>query len=213
MPRSLKLYITGLVVVSGLLLIITSLVVGFDPPIRLNVGGWPSGAGAQTVAGLAYWIILCMAAQALPVRMPGGMVIAVSFAPIIAAMALGGPAAAGWGALLGVLEVREGGGEVPWYGSLANHAAIVPPAILGGFVVAFLSGQFGGPFMDFVAVIAGATVMFLLNLLIASIMLSLRMGVPVREMLYADARTYALNYIAVAPLGWLMAKTYATTEG
>ena len=47
-------------------------------------------------------------------------------------MALGGPVAAGWVALLGTTEIREVRGDVPWYGTAANHAGMVLPAILGG---------------------------------------------------------------------------------
>ena len=43
-------------------------------------------------------------------------------APIVAAMTLGGPAVGGWVAALGTTEMRELRGEIPWYGSLANHA-------------------------------------------------------------------------------------------
>ena len=49
-------------------------------------------------------------------------------------MALGGPVAAGWVALIGTTEVREIRGRVPWYGTAANHAGVVLPAVLGGIV-------------------------------------------------------------------------------
>jgi putative nucleotidyltransferase with HDIG domain len=210
MPRSLKLYIAGLVAAGTTLLAATTFVPGFQMAIAWNPGGALGTDEAQLIAGLAYWIALCLAAQALPVRFPRGMVIAVSSAPIIAAMALGGPAAAGWVALIGVTEIREIRGRIPWYGTAANHAGIVVAAVLGGCVTYLLKGDGGASeFQGFVAVIAGATVMFALNVVIVSVALSLRTGLSVREMLYADTQTFASSYFAMAPLGWLMARTYA----
>ena len=67
--------------------------------------------------------------------MPRGTVVSVSMAPIVAAAVLGGPAAAGWVALLGTTELRELRGRVPWYGSLFNHAGIGLPVVLGGLLL------------------------------------------------------------------------------
>ena len=57
--------------------------------------------------------------------------VAVSMAPVIVAMNLGGPAAVAWVALIGCTEMRELRGRIPWYGTLANHAGIALPAIAG----------------------------------------------------------------------------------
>ncbi len=75
---------------------------------------------------------MTLLASALPVQMPRGSLVNTSIAPIVAAMSLGGPTAAGWVALIGTTEYRELSGRVPWYGTLANHAGLVIPAIVGG---------------------------------------------------------------------------------
>ena len=49
---------------------------------------------------------------------------------------------------------------------------------------------------------------FLLNLLAVSALLSIRTGLPVRQLLLSDPRNFAASLIALAPLGWLMAQMY-----
>src|SRR4051812_1623004 len=106
MSNALKLYITGLVTFSVMALIGTSLVFGVDPRIAIELGG--SGTSqVEIFVGLAFWILVTLFASALPVRMPGGLLVAVSIAPCIAAMTLGGPAAGALVALVGTTEIRE----------------------------------------------------------------------------------------------------------
>ncbi len=211
MPRTLKLYIAGLVVLSSALLISTSFAFGIDDHIAIRWTPGDSATSPEVLVGLAYWIVITLAATSFPVKMPRGMVVFVSSAPIYAAMALGGPAAGAWVALLGTFDNRELRGRIPWYGSLANHAGVVPPAILGGLVMYYVNG--GRPqelhFQSFVAVTVGATVMFIANILAVSVLLSLRTGSSIRNALYADTRIFASSQLALAPLGWLMARIYA----
>ena len=67
----------------------------------------------DVLLGLAFWTVITLFAGALPVRMPRGTFVRVSIAPIVAAMALGGPVAAGWVALIGTTELREVRGRSP----------------------------------------------------------------------------------------------------
>src|SRR6202008_3214654 len=107
---------------------------------------------------------LTLFAGALPVRMPRGTMVSVAMAPIVAAMALGGPVAAGWVALIGTTEVRELRGRIPWYGTAANHAGVVLPAVAGGLVAELIGGSHPALFLSLVSTIVGAAVLFLLNL-------------------------------------------------
>ena len=66
-------------------------------------------------------------------------------APIVAAMSLGGPAVAGWVAAIGTTEMRELRGRIPWYGSLANHAGLTLPAIVGGVVQVAIAARLIAP--------------------------------------------------------------------
>src|SRR5206468_12604948 len=94
----------------------------------------------QVIIGLSFWIVVTLFAGALPVRMPQGTMVSVALAPIVAAMALGGPVAAGWVALIGTTEVRELRGRIPWYGTAANHAGVVLPAVAGGLLAELVRG-------------------------------------------------------------------------
>ena len=96
--------------------------------------GLPSPS-AEILLGVVFWIALTLVTSALPVKLPMGTHQAVSMAPIVAAMALGGPAVAGWVAAIGTTEVREVRGRIPWYGTLANHAGATLPAVVAGVVL------------------------------------------------------------------------------
>ena len=112
MPRNLKLYITGLVAASAFALLAASLVFpgvsGWAFGIRPSIGpGLVADPGLDALFGVAFWTLLTLLASALPVQIPRGSVVSVSIATIVATMALGGPVAAGWVALIGTTELRE----------------------------------------------------------------------------------------------------------
>jgi HD-GYP domain-containing protein (c-di-GMP phosphodiesterase class II) len=217
MSRPLKLYITGLVGFSVLALILTSFVFSADPSrtlgfrreIGLHLSG-PSGdpTPASILMGVAFWTLITVFAGALPVRMPRGTLISVAIAPIVAAMALGGPLAAGLVALVGTTELREVRGNIPWYGTAANHAGVVLPALVGSLFYEGIRGPSTDLFIIFAATIVGAVVLFLLNFTIASVMVSLRSHQSLDLVLFGDARGIATNALALAPLAWLMAQMY-----
>ena len=159
--------------------------------------------------GVGFWVLINLVAAALPVTLPHGTRVDVSNAPTLAAIFLGGPAVGGWVALIGTTEVRELKGEVPWYGSLTNHACIVIPAIAAGVVYEVLSVWDAGYFAFLIrAMIAGA-VFYGMNVLLVGILVSLRTGNSVRTVLRADVAATAAPSLALAPLGWLMAVVYA----
>ena len=209
MPRSLKLYIIGLVGSSTLVLFSTSLVFRASDRIAIEFDGIPGVSDSEILVGIAFWCGICLLASALPVKMPRGMWVAVSTAPILAAMTLGGPAVGAWVALVGTIELRELRGDIPWYGTIANHAGIVPPAAAAGVVATLISGGSQEPVVDLIGTTVGAAVLFLLNLLIVSGLLALRTGQPLRELILSAPRNFAASLIALAPLGWLMSRMFS----
>ncbi len=209
MPRSLKFYIAGLVGLSTLVLVSTSLRFGANERIAIEFDGVPGTSQLEIFVGIAFWCVLCLLASALPVKMPKGMWVAVSTAPILAAMTLGGPAVAAWVALVGTIELRELRGKVPWYGTVANHAGIVPPAAAAGLVAVVIGGGPQEPLRELVGTTTGAAVLFLLNLLIVSGLLAAHTGQPLRRLLLSDPRDFAASLIALAPLGWLMSRMFS----
>ncbi len=207
MPRSLKLYIFGLVAFSAVALPVTSLVFGVDNRIAIEFDGAPGSSSLELAARVSFWIVVTLFASALPVQLPGGLLVAVAIAPCIAAMSLGGPAVGAWVALLGTTEMRELRGRIPWYGTLANHGGIVLPAVAGGIVMQVL-GRGGPPAQDFAATVVGAAVYFVLNLVLVSGIVALRAGQDLRTVALADVRAFAANTLALAPLAWLMSRMF-----
>src|SRR5690349_18546689 len=102
--------------------------------IAIELDGQPGSSGLDLAAGILLWTVATLVLSALPVRLPDGVQVAVSTAPLVAAAVLGGPIAAGIVALVGTTEARELRGKVAWYGILANHAVIIVPIILGSVV-------------------------------------------------------------------------------
>jgi putative nucleotidyltransferase with HDIG domain len=99
-------------------------------------------------------------------------------------------------------------GRVPWYGTLANHAGLVLPIVVGGVArnaILVAVGTDAGPLMDFVAAMAGAGVFFVMNVSFTSITVSLKTAQSLRTVVSGDLPTFFGNWIALAPLGWVMA--------
>lgn len=208
MPRQLKLYIVGVVTTGAFALVAATLTFSVDPAIGT---GFAFLGDAAPLAGTAFWCALTLTASALPVRMPRGSLVGVWSAPLFAAVALGGPAAGAWVAVLGTTELREVRGHIPWYGTLTNHASVVIPTIAAGLVM-----RLGGPVLEpsgavatFVASLLGATAFYTINAGLAAWLVSLRTGQPARGVLLGDARGVGVTVVALAPLGWLMAHMYS----
>ena len=212
MPKSLKLYLAGVVAVGALALIAATLV--FVPPnpaiaIRLTSSPPSLPTELELLLGVAFWTILTLVGSAFPVRLPRGTHQAVAVAPIMASMFLGGPAVGGWVAAIGTTEMRELRGRIPWYGTLANHAGLVIPAVLAGALREGLLLFWVGPLAEFVTAMIAAAVFMSSNLLLASLLLGLRTGQPVFGVLVGDSRGISSAVIALAPLAWLMTLVYA----
>ena len=166
-----------------------------------------------------YWIVLTLVASALPVRLPQGIFASVSFAPIIASVFLGGPAAAGIVAVLGTTEARELRGSVPWYGTLFNHAALMISAVAAGALFdsalpyIATSRDAGGALLLFLGLLGSGAVYYLLSGGLAVLAISLRTGVPARTVWAKDIGAIAPNLIGLVPLGWLMAQIFGLPNG
>ena len=212
MPTALRNYVTGLVIASAIALAITSFLFPIRSAIALDLDG-QGHSQLDVIAGLLFWTVLALVTSALPVRMPRGILIAVSIAPIVAATNLGGPAAGGWVALVGTTELREIRGRIPWYGTLANHAGIVLPAIACGIVLTVFDSYRRGLAGDLLATLIGASVYFTLNLGLAAGLAAARTGSGFRDLLSADLGGFAVSLAALAPLGWLMAQMYLGPGG
>ena len=195
-------------------LIVTSLVIPIDGAIAIQLDSDPGVASAvETVAGLAFWTLISFVASTAAVKITSGVQVAVSTAPIMAAAVLGGPAAAGLVAVLGSTDMREVRGRVVWYGTLANHAAIVLPAIVGGLVIRAFPTDGQHAALELASTLLGTFTYFVFNLVLVSLIVSFRGG-RVREFLtHAETANMWANLLTLAPLAWLMARIYVIEGG
>jgi putative nucleotidyltransferase with HDIG domain len=212
MPKSLRIYIAGVVTLSALALGVATFVFPANPEIAagFDFGGSPT---VQILVGVLFWTALTLIASALPVTLPHGTQQGVAMAPVLAALTLGGPAVGGWVAALGTTEMRELRGRIPWYGTLANHAGLTLPAIAGGLarlLVLELAARAGltSLVMDLAATLLAALVFTTLNAALAGTLLALRVGQPLSSVI-SDFREAAFTNLALGPLGWLMSIVYS----
>jgi HD domain len=209
MPRSLKLYVATVVVVGAVALVAATFVFPPKSTIAIPIVGGDPPEPFEYVIGIAYWIALTLIGSAFPVQLPRGTQQAVAIAPIMGALFLGGPGVAAWVAAVGTTELREIRGRVPWYGTLANHAALVVPAVLAGVVREGLLPFGHGTAWDFASAMASASIFIVANLTLVSIALGLRSGQSPRAVLLGDIRGILGGVVALAPLSWLMTMVYA----
>ena len=218
MTRALKVSVALLVGASAVALVLTvvtvgprnDFVLGLRPALALPLG-W--GDQADVLLGLAFWTAVTLSTTALPVRMPRGTLVSVSTASLVAVMHLGGPLATGIVAAVGTLEVRELRGRVPWYGTLANHAGVTLPAILGSAVAEALGTASSQPATSVLASAVGAGVLFGLNVATTSWFVAMRTNQRWANVASGDLRGFAANLLALVPVGWLMAKAYLLPGG
>jgi putative nucleotidyltransferase with HDIG domain len=145
-------------------------------------------------------------------------VVSVSAAPLVAAMFLGGPFAGALVALIGTLDAREVRGQVPWYGTLFNHGAIVIAVVLGAPVLEAARAVIpeGEPFataLELGAFLAACGVVYLVNWTLAVMAVSARTGDSARTIWAQDLSGVAANLIGLAPVAWLMAQTFQLPNG
>ena len=169
--------------------------------------------------GIAFWVALALVGSALPVRLPRGVVATVTVAPLLASMALGGPVAAGIVALVGTTDIREIRREIPWFGTLYNHASVVIAAVVGGVTyegfraLAISQEDAWASALLFFGLMVAATVFFTVNGLLAIVAVSARTGTSVRTIWAQDVKAIALNLGGLAPLGWLMSQVFLLPDG
>ena len=177
--------------------------------LHSDIGGLP---------GLLFWTTLTLVASALPVRLPHGVVANVSVAPVIAAIALGGPLAAGIVAFFGTTDMREIRREVPWYGTLFNHCAVVVAAVVAGFAYDAIREAIPDQNLVtgvalFLGLMLAAVIYFAINTVLAVAAVSARTGASARAIWTQDVRGIALNLVGLAPLAWLMAQIFLLPNG
>lgn len=200
-PQALRFLVFAVAVTASLALVAALDVWPIDARIDGPVPGFP---------GLLFWIVLTLVASAAPIRVPRGAYVSVWAAPVLAAAALGGPAAGAIVAVVGTLEIREIRREVPWYGILYNHSFVVFPALLAGLAIEFsVHLPLSANVSQLVGVLTAGILYFAAAEVLTSLAVALHTQRSFRAVLTADLRSYGLSLIGLTPLAWLMAIAYA----
>ena len=122
-------------------------------------------------------------------------------------------------AAIGTTDSREVRGEVPWYGTLFNHASVVLSVVVGSVVyesVRAASSTAPVPMAEIIAflgLLLGSGVYYVLNGLLAVLAVSARTGTPVRTVWAQDISAVAANLVGLVPLSWLMAEIFRIPNG
>jgi len=175
-------------------------------PIRPQIGG---------LVGIAFWTALTLVASAMPVRLPRGIVASVSAAPMLASIVLGGPVAAVIVTAIGTIDSREVRRQIPWYGTVYNHAVgTISVVVAGALFELFVRAQSSvNGIWQFVALIVASSVFYLLNWTLAGVAVSVRTGSALRTIWAQDLSGVAVSLVGLAPLGWLMAQIFLLPDG
>jgi len=205
MTSYLRLLIAAQVAAAGIALVAAIAIF----PIRPEIGG---------PVGVTFWIAVTLVASALPIGLPAGITVSVGSAPLLASMILGGPTAAFVVGALGTFDSREVRGQIPWYGTLSNHAQIAGPAAIAGILYEFglrLGASLPVPagLSSVLAAAAAGITYNALNNFLAALIVSERSGQTLATVWAKDLRIIASNVVALVPLAWLMAQIYLLPNG
>jgi diguanylate cyclase (GGDEF)-like protein len=194
-------------------LAVATILLAVSPDLALRasiaVPGLPPGAAG--VAGVAAWVAFALAGGLRMLRDPGGHATLTFHLPFIgAALILGGPVAGAWVAAIGTLDRRELR-EAPWYGLLANHAALVLAALAGGLAlegilaVAGGMGLAGGLVLLLVGGLVGTAITAVVSALFTAGVVVLRDGLDPGDAVTLLDGSFRRTAVAETLLAWLLA--------
>ena len=168
-------------------------------------------AADDRVSGLLFWIAFGLLGSARTKGYGGRAVLTFHLPFIVAAMVLGGPVAGGWVAAIATIELRELR-EVPWFGTLSNHAIVTIAAVIGGLVVAELRRTLGAvldpSLAMLVAAACGALVLCAVDVGLTATTIALREGLGRDELASVYNASFRQTLGAEVILGWLLAVVY-----
>ncbi len=162
--------------------------------------------------GAGFFVLLTLATEAMPIDLPkGGGTVSVSFGLSYASIVLFSPGLASWIAALGTIRRRELNGQVPWPKVLFNRAQVALSVGLASLAYGALGGT--PPAIDFSgrsigALLVGGLVIFIVNMSTVAIAISFFQGIPFWSNWLLNFRWAAPHYLALMPLGILIAVVY-----
>jgi diguanylate cyclase (GGDEF)-like protein len=174
--------------------------------------GLPGSFADDRIAGLAFWTAVGLLGSARTHVLGGRSGVLTFHLPfIVAAMTLGGPVAGGWVAAVASIELRELR-DVPWFGTLSNHAILALAGVVGGVAVANLQVTFA-TIVDpdaatLVAAVCGAFVFCAINGGMTALVVALREGLGRDELGTVFDSSWRQTMGGEVVLGWLLAVVY-----
>jgi putative nucleotidyltransferase with HDIG domain len=162
---------------------------------------------------LVFFVLLQASAELLRVPLPRGHGnVSVGFALDLAMIIIFGPAAAAWAAFVavGLTFVLQPQRKALWYRALFDSLQFPMVIVLSGYAYLTLGGRVAEVRLpgDLWPLFGSAAVYLLLNVLLVTIAVSLSQKISFRAS-YLTNMLWALpNYLALAPLGLLLAVVY-----
>lgn len=161
--------------------------------------------------GLFFFTILTLLAEAMPVRLPRGEAsVSIGFVFIFASLIIYGPNVSTWVATVGTISLREIRGEISLEKTLFNRAQLAICGAASGLVYVSGGGAPGTlilPGNILVLAVSAFTYMFL-NVTLMVIVMALAQKISPVGMWLVNFRWLIPNYLALAPIGVLLARVY-----
>jgi diguanylate cyclase (GGDEF)-like protein len=184
-------------------------------PIAETISLTSTGGREGILLGLVFWIAIGLLGGTRVERLRGHGVLTFHVPFIIAAMALGGVAAGAVVAMVSTIEARELR-EAPWYGVLANHAALTVGAIVGGLTLVVARDALGSGILgvdpnatELVAIVLGALALTLTSTVLVAGTVILRERLTIAEAVQVFDSAYRITAANEVVLGWMLAFTFA----
>ncbi len=194
-PTSLRPLFYPVVVAAGFVLLRVSI----PTPDNLDLGR------------LLLWTGITLAAAALPVRLPGGVHVNLTTAPLIAAMfdtGLANPFGVCWVAFIGTFDQRDLRGEPRLYGTLFNHSDWVLSAYAAWVALTLTKSVIyaNGPLETVAQIVVAGGVWGIVNSSLGLVANSLKTGNPLSRLWALSVSKVMVGLVSQVPIGWLMAQ-------
>ena len=160
---------------------------------------------------LAFWAGLTLISSIVPVRLPGGVRVNLTTAPLLAALfdtSLVNPFAICWIAFIGTFELRDFNRQLPWYGGLFNRSNFVL-SIFAAWIALTITAPWvkaGDPWGTFAQLLIVGFSFALVNNFLGVLAASVRTKAPLAKVWALSVRNVVVGLLGQIPMGWLMAQ-------
>jgi diguanylate cyclase (GGDEF)-like protein len=211
MSPKLALYVAWTIVAGAVTLGWATLTLPLAPGLATT--GLSNIATDDRLTGLLFWIAIGLLGSVRTKGYDGRTVLTFHLPFIVAAMTLGGPVAGGWVAAISTIELRELR-EVPWFGTLSNHAIVTLAAVIGGIVAFGLRAALGEvidpSLATLVAAAGGAFTLCAIDVAMSAMTIAIAENLGLDELRAVFNESFRQTLAAEVLLGWLLAVVYVT---